>query len=87
MTRCMHMGYVEVEVLPSCNLFFPSGIKARGHIYHFSEVVQEKILGGLGGPAAAPDMSETTADPDGGDRVAPNWVAGYTATLQVPGWS
>ena len=39
MTKRMKMGYVEVEMQPACNLF-PAGARARGHVYHFSEVVQ-----------------------------------------------
>lgn len=39
MTKKMKMGYVEVEVLAACPLY-PSGITARGHCYHFSEIIQ-----------------------------------------------
>ena len=39
MTKRMKMGYVEVEMQSACNLF-PAGVRARGHVYHFSEVVQ-----------------------------------------------
>jgi len=39
MTKRMKMGYVEVEMQPACNLF-PAGVRARGHVYHFSEIVQ-----------------------------------------------
>ena len=39
MTEKMKMGYVEVEVLAACPLF-PSGCSARGHVYHFSEIIQ-----------------------------------------------
>jgi len=39
MTKRMKMGYVEVEMQPACNLF-AAGVRARGHVYHFSEIVQ-----------------------------------------------
>ena len=39
MTKRMKMGYVEVEMQPACNLF-QAGIKARGHVFHFSEIVR-----------------------------------------------
>ncbi len=37
------MGYVEVEMQPACNLF-PAGTKARGHVFHFSEIVRPDLL-------------------------------------------
>ena len=39
MTGRMTMGYVEVETCEACPLF-PPGRKARGHVYHFSEIVE-----------------------------------------------
>ena len=42
MTKRMKMGYVEVEMQPACNLF-PAGLRARGHVYHFSEIVQVRM--------------------------------------------
>ena len=35
----MKMGYVAVETLKACSLF-PAGQSARGHIYHFSEILE-----------------------------------------------
>ena len=35
----MRMGYVEVEMQPSCALF-PAGATVRGHVFHFSEILQ-----------------------------------------------
>ena len=43
MTRRMKMGYVEVEMQPACNLF-PAGARARGHVFHFSEIVRFDFL-------------------------------------------
>ena len=80
MTRKMKMGYVQLQMQPACNLF-PAGVLARGHVYHFSEIVQERVLGGLGAsgeggaPATAPGTAGTSAD----------WHIGYSATMQVPG--
>ena len=45
----MKMGYIEVETQQGCNLF-PPHCKARGHVYHFSEILQEKVVGGFHGP-------------------------------------
>jgi len=44
----MKMGYVEVETQPTCRLF-PPGAQVRGHVFHFSEMVQEQIVSGLSG--------------------------------------
>ena len=47
MTRsAMKMGYVEVTTQPGCTLF-PPNIGVRGQVYHFSEIVQEQVVGGL----------------------------------------
>lgn len=76
MTRKMKMGYVQLQMQPACNLF-PAGVLARGHVYHFSEIVQERVLGGLGagaGGRSAPAVA-TSAD----------WEIGYSATMQIPG--
>lgn len=35
----MKMGYVAVETIKTCSLF-PAGQSARGHIYHFSEILE-----------------------------------------------
>lgn len=35
----MKMGYVEVQTLPACSLF-PPGCTVRGHVFHFSEILQ-----------------------------------------------
>lgn len=35
----MKMGYVEIATLPPCSLF-PRSESARGHVYHFSEILQ-----------------------------------------------
>ena len=37
--KSMKMGYVAVETLKACSLF-PTGLSARGHIYHFSEILE-----------------------------------------------
>lgn len=42
----MKMGYVEVTTREPCGLF-PTGTSARGHVYHFSEIVQEQVVNGL----------------------------------------
>ena len=76
MTRKMKMGYVQLQMQPACNLF-PDGVLARGHVYHFSEIVQERVVGGLG--AGAAPRSATAA------RAAADWDVGYSATMQVPG--
>lgn len=46
------MGYVEVETRDTCPLF-PPGLTARGHVFHFSQILEEKIVGGFG-PLASP---------------------------------
>lgn len=38
----MKMGYVEVETQQRCRLF-PPGARVRGHVFHFSEMVQEQV--------------------------------------------
>lgn len=38
----MKMGYVEVETQQHCRLF-PPGARVRGHVFHFSEMVQEQV--------------------------------------------
>jgi hypothetical protein len=48
----MRMGYVEVETREACPLF-PAGLKARGHVFHFSQILEEKIVGGFGRDASA----------------------------------
>jgi CobB/CobQ-like glutamine amidotransferase domain len=40
--RSMKMGYVEVETQQRCRLF-PPGARVRGHVFHFSEMVQEQV--------------------------------------------
>ena len=62
----MKMGYIEVETQPGCNLF-PPHCKARGHVYHFSEILQEKVVGGF--------------NPGKGTEL--EWQTGYQATMQV----
>ena len=37
--KSMKMGYVEVETQSSCALF-PWDQRVRGHVYHFSEILQ-----------------------------------------------
>ncbi len=66
----MKMGYVEVETLDTCRLF-PPGERVRGHVFHFSEMVQEQIVSGLSGL------------PDSSGRGA--WEHAYRATMQTPG--
>ena len=46
-TSKLRFGYVEVEVLPHCPVF-PAGGRARGHVLHYSETVQERVLPTLG---------------------------------------
>ena len=62
----MKMGYIEVETQQGCNLF-PANCKARGHVYHFSEILQEKVVGGFSN-GRAKDLE---------------WETGYRATMQV----
>ncbi|KAL3138055.1 hypothetical protein ABBQ38_005288 [Trebouxia sp. C0009 RCD-2024] len=64
----MKMGYIEVETQKACNLF-PPNCKARGHVYHFSEILQEKVVGGF----------------THGPGTELEWQTGYQATMQVPG--
>jgi cobyrinic acid a,c-diamide synthase len=37
--KSMKMGYVEVDTKAACALF-PSQERVRGHVYHFSEILQ-----------------------------------------------
>lgn len=76
MTRKMKMGYVQLQMQAACNLF-PAGVLARGHVYHFSEIVQERVLGGLGAGVGARTAAEPGSSAD--------WHIGYSATMQVPG--
>ena len=62
----MKMGYIEVETQPGCNLF-PPHCKARGHVYHYSEILQEKVVGGF----------------TNGRHKDLEWETGYQATMQV----
>lgn len=62
----MKMGYIEVETQKGCNLF-PAHCKARGHVYHFSEILQEKVVGGF----------------THGPGIELQWQTGYHATMQV----
>ena len=62
----MKMGYIEVVTQPGCNLF-PPHCKARGHVYHFSEILQEKVVGGF----------------TNGRHKEVEWETGYQATMQV----
>lgn len=62
----MKMGYIEVETQQGCNLF-PPNCKARGHVYHFSEILQEKVVGGF----------------NHGRVAELEWETGYQATMQV----
>ncbi len=48
----MKMGYVEVETRDTCPLFGAAS-KARGHVFHFSQILEEKIVGGFGGDPGA----------------------------------
>ncbi|KAA6423400.1 MAG: cobyrinic acid a, partial [Trebouxia sp. A1-2] len=64
----MKMGYIEVETQQGCNLF-PPHCKARGHVYHYSEILQEKVVGGFAN----------------GRHKELEWETGYQATMQVPG--
>lgn len=60
------MGYIEVEIQQGCNLF-PPYCKARGHVYHYSEILQEKVVGGFAN----------------GRHKELEWETGYQATMQV----
>lgn len=42
----MKTGYVEVVTQPACTLF-PPGCTVRGHVYHYSEILQEHVVGGF----------------------------------------
>jgi cobyrinic acid a,c-diamide synthase len=79
------MGYVEVEVTSACPLF-PAGIKARGHVHHASELLEEHHVGGV----------EVAAEGDGEDGDGSNnenhkvgvgapWRTGYISHPQIPG--
>jgi hypothetical protein len=85
------MGYVEVSTTPDCNIF-PPGCTARGHVFHYSEIVEERAVGaGLAGTVAAASgrgggKGEGDSDPpDGVSSAAAPWRAGYAARLQTPG--
>lgn len=68
----MHMGYVEVETQSECPIF-PPNCKARGQVYHFSEIRQEQRVGGV---------LNSSRD---GDTLSRGWYASYRATMQTPG--
>ena len=42
----MKTGYVEVVTQPACTLF-PPGCTVRGHVFHYSEILQEHVVGGF----------------------------------------
>lgn len=64
----MEMGYIEVQMGQGCTLF-PGGCQARGHVFHFSRILQEKVVGGW--DHAAGNTQDTA------------WQTGYHATMQV----
>ena len=37
--KSMKMGYVSVKTRPGCPMF-PPNVSVRGHIYHFSEILE-----------------------------------------------
>jgi len=81
------MGYVEVEVTSACPLF-PAGIKARGHVHHASELLEEHHVGGVGSGSgngvedSIGDVGSTTQNPS---VVGAPWRTGYISHPQVPG--
>ncbi len=42
----MKCGYVEVVTLEACTLF-PPHCTVRGHVFHYSEILQEHVVGGF----------------------------------------
>ncbi|KAK9828636.1 hypothetical protein WJX72_001237 [[Myrmecia] bisecta] len=42
----MKMGYVEVQTQANCPLF-PANATVRGHVFHFSEILQESVVPGF----------------------------------------
>ncbi|KAL4425481.1 hypothetical protein ABPG75_009497 [Micractinium tetrahymenae] len=68
----MRMGYVEVETRPGCPLF-PEGATVRGQVFHFSEIVQESVVSGLGAALT------------GRSAAGQPWRTCYTVTPQIPG--
>jgi cobyrinic acid a,c-diamide synthase len=80
------MGYVEVEVTSACPLF-PAGIKARGHVHHASELLEEHHVGGVG--SASGGGEDSTSDGVGNEQktcvAGSPWRTGYISHPQVPG--
>lgn len=71
------MGYVEIETTAECPLF-PPGVKARGHVHHASELVEEHHVGGVVAADAAPHGGTN-------GHVGAAWRTGYLIRPQVPG--
>jgi len=53
MVKDTKMGYVEVHTQPTCRLF-PPNQTARGQVYHFFQVVYERVVSGLSNGADVP---------------------------------
>jgi len=68
------MGYVEIETTSECPLF-PAGMKARGHVHHASELLEEHHVGGV-----IAGMGEGSAA-----LVGAPWRTGYVTHPQIPG--
>jgi cobyrinic acid a,c-diamide synthase len=87
------MGYVEVETTSACPLF-PAGIKARGHVHHASELLEEHHVGGVvdagrssnsrAGSMINGDDNTTSSTNEKVVAVEP-WKTGYISHPQVPG--
>ncbi|KAH7623555.1 hypothetical protein Ndes2526B_g02000 [Nannochloris sp. 'desiccata'] len=79
------MGYVEVEVTSACPLF-PAGIKARGHVHHASELLEEHHVGGVGNSNSIGGEGEgVIGDEQKTHIVGAPWRTGYISHPQVPG--
>lgn len=61
-TPSIHQGLAEVAVLPGCPLF-PAGARAQGLFLTYCDVVEERLVGGLGG--SRPDSRRVQLAPDG----------------------
>eukprot|EP00887_Chlorella_sp_A99_P000875 scaffold5.g875.t1 len=76
----MAMGYCEVETTGACPLF-PPGRRVRGQVFHFSEIVQESVVGGAGAALS----SSPRPDKASGASSDASWQHGYLTRAKIPG--
>lgn len=75
----MAMGYCEVQTTPA-NPLFPPGLRMRGQVFHFSEIVQESVVGGACAALGTPPEEQGGSAKGGGA-----WQHGYLTQAKVPG--